>query len=84
MLCANDEMMSHQVGDVNEESLYEVWHGKRLLKAREIHLKHNGAKEIEPCKHCYLPRKTLENRVEVDNRILKIDNYVNREQTVGK
>jgi len=84
MLCANDEMMANQVGDVNDESLYDIWHGEKLQKAREIHLKHKGAKEIEPCKHCYLPRKTTTMSVKLENRLLKIDNYVNREQTVGK
>ena len=84
MLCANDEMMANQVGDVNDESLYDIWHGEKLQKAREIHLKHKGAKEIEPCKHCYLPRKTTTMSVKFENRLLKIDNYVNREQTVGK
>ena len=84
MLCANDEMMTNQVGDVNNELIYDIWHGEKLQKAREIHLKHNGAKELDPCKHCYLPRKTKTMSVKLENRLLKIDNYVNREQTVGK
>ncbi len=84
MLCANDEMMSNQVGDVNDESIFDIWHGKKLEKAREVHLKHMGAKELEPCKHCYLPRKTSTMSVKLKNRLLKIDNYVDREQTVGK
>jgi len=84
MLCGNDEMMLHQTGDVNTESIYDVWHGEKLQKARKIHIKHLGVKEIESCKHCYLPRKTTKLSVELENRLLKIDNYVNREQTVGK
>ena len=84
MLCGNDEMMSNQIGDATKESVYDIWHGEKLEKAREIHKKHMGAKELEPCKHCYLPRKTKQMKVEMENRLLKIDNYVNREQTVGK
>lgn len=84
MLCGNDEMVSNQIGDANEESIYDIWHGEKLQKAREIHIKHMGVKELEPCKHCYLPRKTQKMTVELENRLLKIDNYVNREQTVGK
>ncbi len=84
MFCANDELVMNQVGDVNNEFIYDIWHGKKLQKAREIHLKHKGAKELEPCKHCYLPRKTKTISVKLENRLLKIDNYINREQTVGK
>ena len=84
MLCANDEMGSHIVGDAKKESIYDIWHGKELTKAREIHLKHNGVKEINVCKACYLPRETKTESVKIDDRLLDIDNYVNREQTVGK
>lgn len=83
-LCYNDEMGSVDVGDLNKESVYEVWHGKRLQKAREIHLKHLGTKEIPPCKFCFYPRKTQRDSGELGNKTLKIDNFTNREQTVGK
>jgi len=84
MLCGNDEMMLYGLGDVNKETIYDIWHGKKLQKAREIHIEHMGAQELSPCKHCYLPRQTQRDSVEIENRLLKIDNYVNREQTVGK
>jgi radical SAM protein with 4Fe4S-binding SPASM domain len=84
MLCANDEMESHTLGDVNTESLFEIWHGKKLTNAREIHVKHLGTKEIEPCKHCYLPRKMESDTADLGDRLIKIDKYANREQTVGK
>lgn len=82
-LCANDEMGSHILGDVNNESIYDVWHGKKLNKARKIHESHNGVKEMEVCKHCYLPRKTQRETVAIDNHFIKIDNYLNRAQKVG-
>ncbi len=84
MLCANDEMESHTLGDVNNESLFDIWHGKKLTKAREIHIKHLGTKEIEPCKHCYLPRKMEHETADLGDRFIKIEKYTNREQTVGK
>lgn len=83
MLCGNDEMNLHSLGDVNKETIYDIWHGKKLQKAREIHIKHQGVKELSPCKHCYLPRKTQRDSVEMEHKLLKIDNYVNREQKVG-
>ena len=43
-----------------------------------------GTKEIEPCKHCYLPRKMEGEKVSLGDRLIDIDKYVNRNQTVGK
>lgn len=84
MMCANDEMESHVIGNVNEETIYNIWHGKKLNDARDLHVKHLGYSQLEPCKHCYLPRKTKSDMTHVDNRLIKIDNYINRDQTVGK
>jgi radical SAM protein with 4Fe4S-binding SPASM domain len=84
MLCANDEMESYRLGNVQDESVFDIWHGEKLNKAREIHLKHMGTKEIEPCKHCYLPRKMEGDKVHLGDRLIDIDKYVNRNQTVGK
>lgn len=84
MLCANDEMGSHIIGDANNESIYDIWHGKKLNDAREIHKKHNGVRDLSVCKHCYLPRKTKREKVEVENRLLNIDNYVDRTQKIGE
>jgi len=84
MMCANDEMNSHIVGDVNEDSIYNIWHGKKLNEAREIHKKHMGAKELEVCKNCYLPRKTQREKAKLGNRKLNVDNYINRKQSIGK
>jgi radical SAM protein with 4Fe4S-binding SPASM domain len=84
MLCANDEMESYTLGDVTNESLFDVWHGEKMTKSREIHMKHLGTKEIEPCKHCYLPRKMESDTADLGDRLIKIDRYTNRDQTVGK
>jgi radical SAM protein with 4Fe4S-binding SPASM domain len=84
LLCSNDEMGSYKIGNANKESLHSIWHGKKMNKARELHIKHMGVDKVSPCKYCYLPRKTSEEQTTLDNRLLKIDNYKNREQTVGK
>ena len=83
-LCSNDEMESNPIGDVKKDSIFDIWHGEKMSKAREIHLAHKGVDEILPCKFCYLPRKTQQEKVNVDNRLIRIDNYIDRDQTVGK
>jgi len=84
LMCSNDEFEAWKLGNVQNESIYDIWHGEKLNKAREAHIKHLGVKEIGPCKHCYLPRKVKRETTNVDNRLIDIDNYINRDQTVGK
>ena len=83
-LCANDEFELNIIGDVNKETLYDVWHGNNMTRAREIHLKHQGVNSLSPCKHCYLPRKTKRESAKLDKHLIKIDNYVNRKQEIGE
>lgn len=83
MLCGNDELGAHIVGDINSQSIMEVWHGEKLEKAREIHRRHNGVKEINICKNCQLPRKTIQEKTTINGRTINIDNYINRSQKIG-
>ncbi|WP_299290877.1 radical SAM/SPASM domain-containing protein [Nitrosopumilus sp.] len=84
MMCSNDEFEEYKLDNVNEDSIFNIWHGKKLTDARKIHLKHTGMTDLSPCKKCYLPRKTKRDTTDVDGRLIGIDNYVNRSQTVGK
>lgn len=77
LLCVNDEMGSEIVGDVNKESIYEIWHGKKFQRAREIQLKHKGVDELFPCKHCTYPRKTIDNEYQIGDRKVKSYEYTN-------
>lgn len=83
-LCYNDEMGSVVVGDLNKETVYDVWHGKRLQHAREIHLKHLGVKELPPCKYCMYPRKTKKDSGKLKGKTLKVENFTNRPQAIGR
>ena len=58
LLCCNDEFCMHPIGDVNTESLYKIWHGEKITKARNVFKKSKRIDLLEPCKHCHLPRKT--------------------------
>jgi radical SAM protein with 4Fe4S-binding SPASM domain len=83
MLCANDEMGAHIIGDVNNETIFDVWHGEKMNKARKIHMDNKGVKEINICKNCSLPRKTKRNSTKIGDRIVSIDSYINRSQKIG-
>ena len=58
-ICHNDAMGEYIIGDASKESLYDIWHGEKMQKLRELHRKYAGYKIIEPCKKCYLPKKTV-------------------------
>jgi len=85
MMCNNDEFEKHVIGNAIEESIFDIWHGKKLTKIRELHNKQNGFKQLEMCRKCFFPRKTEVNEVAtVNGREIKIENYINRNQTIGE
>ena len=85
MLCSMDEEGDHIVGDANLQTIYEIWHGEKMSKAREMHSKKNGFKDIEICKRCCIPRKMEQNETaKIEDREISIYNYTNRAQKVGQ
>jgi MoaA/NifB/PqqE/SkfB family radical SAM enzyme len=84
LLCSNDEFCMHPVGDANKESLYDIWNGKIMTEAREAHREKKGVELLEPCRHCYLPRKTQPVIENIGDREIIIDKYINRRDEVGK
>lgn len=83
-LCINDEMGKQVIGNVREQSVYDLWHGPQMRTARRIHLNKEGVKQIEICKECHLPRKTDATFTRVDDRAIQVDDYVNRTQVIGR
>lgn len=82
MLCSNDELNEHVVGDVNTQTIHEVWHGDRMREAREKQIAHRW-NELSPCLHCYLPRRTEPAVISIEGYGLLVENYVNRSQKIG-
>jgi len=84
LLCINDEMSSTIVGNVNNESIFDVWHGKKLDEARKLHEQHLGVDSLIPCKWCKLPRKTTDREYKIGDRSIKGFDYINWTTTVDK
>jgi radical SAM protein with 4Fe4S-binding SPASM domain len=84
LLCSNDEFGEYILGDANKESLYDIWHGEKIRKVRNLHKKHIGYKEMEPCKECYLPRKTVPVIEMVGNKKIAVDKYAGRTEEIGR
>lgn len=84
LLCSNDEFGEYIIGDANQESLYNIWHGEKIQKVRNLHQKHVGYKEIEPCKKCYLPRKTRPVAEKIGKKTIWVNKYTGRTEQIGR
>lgn len=83
--CSNDEDRLAIVGDASRESIHEIWHGEKLERIRSLHNEKDGFLQMNICRHCYYPRKTVpDEQATVNDRTIIIENYVNRKQEVGK
>ncbi len=85
LMCSNDEENGNVIGDLNQENLYDIWHGEKLEKIRNIMKVQGGFKNISVCRKCYLPRETEENeKAYVNGREIIIKNYTGRSQRIGE
>ncbi len=84
-MCSCDDFVDHPIGDLNTQTIHEIWHGEKFNVMRNIHLEDDGFKSIKACKNCFYPRATENSEVaQVNDRTLYIENYINRKQTVGE
>jgi len=82
---ANNSYFDVVVGDANSQTIHEIWHGKKLNQYRKIYRAKKGYLNIELCKICYYPRSTTrEEKAYVNGREIRIENYINRKQTIGE
>lgn len=70
--CCVDWDRANIIGDINRDSLFDIWNGEKLKKLQVAHLR--GEKEkLEPCGHC-----AMNDYCEIDN----IDSHA--EECVGR
>ena len=81
-MCINDEYTKHSLGNVNEQSIRQIWNGPALREVREIHKRGAGYRELEPCKTCIYPQQTKPRAVRVDGRALDNYDYATRTEEV--
>ena len=84
MKCSNDEENREVIGNVRNETVYQVWHGKKMQAVRDLHLQKRGFMESAVCRKCYLPRKTEDKAEQIGERTFIVRNYVHRIQLIGK
>ncbi len=69
MKCSNDEENCEVIGDIKQETVYQVWHGEKMQAVRNMHLQPLGFMQSEVCRRCYLPRKTEDVEAQVGDRL---------------
>lgn len=84
MKCSNDEENREVIGDVNKQTVHEIWHSKAMQRVRDQHKQPRGFMESPVCRKCYLPRKTQDEEAQVGVRTFIVRNYVHRIQEIGK
>ena len=57
VLCCVDDNHENVIGNVNNESLYDIWHNDKYAKVRR-HMYRAFLKDVKPCNHCPLMRKS--------------------------
>ncbi len=77
-LCCEDYLERSFVGDVEEQSLYEIWWGEAANKLRYL-MKNKQRLQIEACKTCCDGGITKEEVVQVGNRIIKMNVYLGQQ-----
>ena len=83
MKCSNDEENREVIGDLNKETVHQVWHGEAMREVRMMHRMKQGFMQSKVCRDCYLPRKTQDETVSMSGREFVVKNYVNRTQKIG-
>jgi pyruvate-formate lyase-activating enzyme len=82
MMCMNDTENTIVVGDANVQRLHDIWHGPEMTRIREIHSRHAGCAELNPCKQCNLPLQTYPEEVNLGEWSVVAEKYVSGVQKV--
>lgn len=84
-MCSSDDFMDIEIGDIATHSIHEIWHGEKFRLVRALHQQEKGFMEMEPCRNCFYPRKAYPDEEAVINgRVIRIENYINRNQEIGQ
>lgn len=84
MKCSNDEENQDIMGDLNHQTIHEIWHGEKLNAERAMQKQPCGFMSSAVCRKCYLPRQTKEDVSRVSGRTFIVQDYTNRVQVIGQ
>lgn len=81
--CHNDEFCTYIVGDINKNTIHNIWRGREMAQVRFAHKRHRGVYELSACKHCFLPRKVEPVIEQFGDRKIVVEKYTRRTEEIG-
>jgi len=81
--CISDYEELNPLGDVKKQSLYEIWHGEKFNKLREL-IRNGKIFENKPCAMCHDAGLMYPKTVKIGNKQIKIWSYEGQEIDVSK
>lgn len=81
--CISDYEELNVLGDVNKQTLYEIWHGDKINKVREL-IRTGQIYKNKPCAVCHDPGKMYQKIIHVGKRKIKLWLYEGQEIDVSK
>ena len=84
LMCINDELGRHIVGDTAKQTLREIWNQEPLRRVRAIQRAHEGYKRLTPCASCNMPRKSEMVPHAIGGKVWAVERIVGRPQEIGR
>lgn len=85
MPCCVETTGNFIMGNANEQSVYDIWHGDKYRLFREVFKNQDGFMKFAECKKCLLTHKTYKNEKGcINGRRFFVENYTCQEkQCIG-
>jgi len=72
ILCCNDDYSQVIIGNAGEQSLFDIWHGDKMLQVRQLHKQVSGYKALPCCRECHMARETVETEETIEGKNVKV------------
>lgn len=77
IVCCFDMNSEMIIGDANQNSIYDIWHGEKMNKFRQTLSQKDGFKKFPICRACIYPRAIDETETaQVNGRRFHVYNYL--------
>jgi hypothetical protein len=85
LFCIYDEFGDDYIGDLNRQTIHEIWHGAALTVARAAHRQHRGVAVYRSCARCPNARQTeVITTARVGTRPIAVNALTARVQELGR
>lgn len=76
--CVSDYLERNCIGDIRQNSLYDIWHGKEIKKFRKLHKNKLAISTHPSCMDCCHAGKMISKEIMINGKLSKISIYDNQ------